>query len=1020
MRRLALILTLLALSMAISANLLWDEEIAIRQGVNIEWFRTGIDTHDGCAIYVWSDTKLGERDLWAQKVDAQGNMVWGEPVLIDGKPDRQEDPTITRTSDNNYVIAWIDFFDDPDGNVYAQKINADGQRLWQEGGVPVCTAPAVQLSINMEPDQDGGVFMVWMDARNPSKDIYGQRLNANGDAVWAPNGIPIADDIGDEVQNTMLPDGTGGMMIGYTVDYGGDEDIYVKRFLGDGTMAWDNALPLAVGAESQGKVRMAAIGNGEFIFTWQDQAGNDPNIMAQKVNLAGQAVWPQTVAVYSDLDADDSYPQENPRIVGTSDNAAIIVWEDKRLDTQDPDLFAQKINASGQLLWDANGVALSTAPFAQFGPRMASDGAGGCYVVWDDRRNGNTPNEDVYAQHLSATGEALWGAGGKPICTAANTQEGSLVKVAGDNIFINWMDMRNGSIGLYYQVLNSSGNVLLEADGKEVFWGLSGDAPLNNYLVLPRANDIAIIWQDTRFANIGYQIFFQYLNPDGTIALETNGRSATTSTGYDQSDPQAVVTPDGHIYLAWIDNRHEHPRIYMQLLSPTGERLWGDTGVPLTEMAPIDQKDPKLYYDASIDGLYVGWSNSDDVGEDRYPLHTWGQFFQNGQKMWGPNGKLISVLDDATMHHECSLSDLVDGYYLWSNNSPETYNGFVYVNRIDPSGNPYPGWPEEGIAVHTRDDYGITQDAARLARTDSGIFVMYRDKLGSGGTVHYRGQHFSESGERLWDETPMMLSFNGLEQDKAALVKDGRTDCITFVWDENLFEDLDIHIQRIGLDGSFFWQPQGKPVVQKPGNQTEASVVSFDANNGLLVAWADYSSTEESDIYYKYIHPSGNFLTGSSEGGDVMCDALKKQYQPKLVTVGDYAYAVWADGRSSGKTEILGLYAQKLGNPTTPNDDYTLPAPMGFRLMQNHPNPFNPSTTIAFEITDATKDYRLDIYNIKGQLVKTLHNGKLIPGRHSVVWNGQDKNDKEVASGVYFYRLDDGQKAKTRKMLLMK
>ena len=87
------------------------------------------------------------------------------------------------------------------------------------------------------------------------------------------------------------------------------------------------------------------------------------------------------------------------------------------------------------------------------------------------------------------------------------------------------------------------------------------------------------------------------------------------------------------------------------------------------------------------------------------------------------------------MHHECSLSDLVDGYYLWSNNSPETYNGFVYVNRIDPSGNPYPGWPEEGIAVHTRDDYGITQDAARLARTDSVIFVIYRDKLGSGATV---------------------------------------------------------------------------------------------------------------------------------------------------------------------------------------------------------------------------------------------------------------------------------------------
>ena len=151
-----------------------------------------------------------------------------------------------------------------------------------------------------------------------------------------------------------------------------------------------------------------------------------------------------------------------------------------------------------------------------------------------------------------------------------------------------------------------------------------------------------------------------------------------------------------------------------------------------------------------------------------------------------------------------------------------------------------------------------------------------------------------------------------------------------------------------------------------------------------------------------------------------MCDALKKQYQPKLVTVGDYAYAVWADGRSSGKTEILGLYAQKLDNPTTPNDDHVLPSPMGFRLMQNHPNPFNPSTTIAFEIKDAAKDYRLDIYNIKGQLVKTLHKGKLGLGRHSLVWNGQDNYDNEVASGVYFYRLDDGQKSLSRKMLLMK
>jgi len=66
-RRLALILTLLGLFAVSYAALAWPDAVPIRQGVNIEWFRTGIETHDGGAIYVWSDTKLGERDLWAQR-----------------------------------------------------------------------------------------------------------------------------------------------------------------------------------------------------------------------------------------------------------------------------------------------------------------------------------------------------------------------------------------------------------------------------------------------------------------------------------------------------------------------------------------------------------------------------------------------------------------------------------------------------------------------------------------------------------------------------------------------------------------------------------------------------------------------------------------------------------------------------------------------------------------------------------------------------------------------------------------
>ncbi|MBP7194269.1 MAG: T9SS type A sorting domain-containing protein [Candidatus Cloacimonetes bacterium] len=1014
MRRLALILTLLGLIAVSYAALVWPDAVPIRQGVNIEWFRTGIETHDGGAIYVWSDTKLGERDLWAQKVDAQGNMVWGEPLLVDGKPDRQEDPVVTRTSDNYYVIAWIDFSDDLDGSVYAQKVNADGQLMWQTGGVPVCVVPGVQLSLNMEPDNAGGVYIVWMDSRNPSKDLFGQRLSATGAPVWSVNGIPIADGIGDEIQNTMLPDGQGGMMIGYTHTYSSNEDIYVKRFLPNGTMAWTQPLALATGTGNQGKVRMASIGNSEFIYTWQDQTNDDPDILAQKVNINGQMVWGQHAVVYGDSGTPNFTPQLNPRIVATSDNGAIIIWEDHRLDNQDPDLFAQKISSAGNVLWGAAGIQLCVAEFAQIGPRMSSDGAGGCYVVWDDLRNGNTPNDDIYAQHLNASGTALWEVNGRAVCTAGNTQNGSLVKFSGNHVYVNWMDIRNGSVGIYYQVLDSSGTPLLEQNGREVFWGLSGDTPLENYLILPRADDTAIIWQDTRFANLGYQIFFQYLNPDGSVDLETNGRPVTASTGEHQVTPAAAVTPDGHIAVAWEDKRHDNPKIYLQLLSPTGEKLWGDTGMELTQNSPLRQKDPFISYDQATNSFYVGWSNYDQVGTGFY-YHVYGQRIQNGQKMWGPNGKIISDLATAELNNECVIFDMRDSYYVWQRYNPMDGTQSIYVKLVDANGDPLPGWPAEGLRASTHNSFDTVQMVPTSARTDQGLFVMWRDQR-EDWVSNYYGQHISATAQRLWDPLGVNLADYGREQEKPVILTDGRTDLITFAWCENINGMHDIIAHRYSLDGNPLWGNLGYYVVQKDSSQTNPTFASFD-NNGIAVAWTEYLALE-SDIYYKYINGDGTFA--GSPGGDIVCAAGKAQYEPKLTSMNNHAYAIWADGRSSGKTEILGLYAQKISNDTVANDDPTAPPPAGFRLGQNHPNPFNPSTAIQFSTADPDRHYSLEIYNLKGQRIKTLHEGKLPAGNHSLIWNGKDANGQDVASGVYLYRLSDGSHFQSRKMLMMK
>ena len=88
-------------------------------------------------------------------------------------------------------------------------------------------------------------------------------------------------------------------------------------------------------------------------------------------------------------------------------------------------------------------------------------------------------------------------------------------------------------------------------------------------------------------------------------------------------------------------------------------------------------------------------------------------------------------------------------------------------------------------------------------------------------------------------------------------------------------------------------------------------------------------------------------------------------------------------------------------------------------LAGNYPNPFNPETTIAFSLEKAGS-VKLEVYNIKGQKVKTLANENMDKGRHNVVWNGRDNQGRKVSSGVYLYRLKTAKQEFNNKMILIK
>ena len=115
----------------------------------------------------------------------------------------------------------------------------------------------------------------------------------------------------------------------------------------------------------------------------------------------------------------------------------------------------------------------------------------------------------------------------------------------------------------------------------------------------------------------------------------------------------------------------------------------------------------------------------------------------------------------------------------------------------------------------------------------------------------------------------------------------------------------------------------------------------------------------------------------------------------------------------------LGLRARIVASLAADVDDHTPVAPAAFGLAQNYPNPFNPSTTIIY-ILPEQGPVTITIYNLLGQEVKTLVNDTKPAGSYQVRWNGDDREGRMMATGIYFYRLVSNQLTETKKMILLR
>ncbi len=416
---------------------------------------------DGAAgtIIAWhggTGSDIFARRLLATGISAPGWPVTG-PLTVCSATGLQEQPVLVTDGAQGALMFWQDARNGSNYDIYGQRIDASGRvpstssSNWVANGNPISASAGNQYTPVAVSDGAGGAIVVWQDGRQGSGnyDIYAQRVDGDGTLRWASAGVPVCVAANNQINPTIVADGSGGAYIAWQ-DYrkGNEYDIYVQHLTASGTIGPDtrwtaNGVGVCVASNSQFYPTLARDGAGGVFVAWQDfRTGTDNHIYAQHLGPTALVVsnWP----VNGTPVCQAQYSQYFPVVASDGATGLFVAWQDYRTGTTNH-IYAQHLTA-GNSVWVDDGVPISTASNGQFAPQIANDGSGGAFITWYDSR-GST--NDVYIQQVNNAGvlNPVWDRDGLGVCLAPNTQQYPVITTDGGGAAImTWQDLRSGGL----------------------------------------------------------------------------------------------------------------------------------------------------------------------------------------------------------------------------------------------------------------------------------------------------------------------------------------------------------------------------------------------------------------------------------------------------------------------------------------------------------------------------------------------------------------------------------------------
>lgn len=461
----------------------------------------------------------------ATSAGAQWNADAAQNTVIVDRAGDQALPKSGVTSDGGRWVAW---FDNASGNydVYAQRFDSKGQALFAHGGVLVSGHAQSSSLVNWDliVDSQDNAVLAFTDTRAGSDlDVYAYRISSAGAFLWGNDGVTVSMN-GDFEADPMVTETTTGDFVVVWPYYGATPAIRMQRISATGItqLAFGGVDIVSEPGVSPAFARVTASAAGNVIVSWVRDLSffsSIKHLRAQAFDPSGAPAWPAPVEVFNPYNLPIAY---SPQMIADGLGGAVMCWHASNPGRSGLfDAFVQHLDANGNELLPSNGTLLSTAAgMSHIDPTATYNASTGAIIAFWSEKNSAQSQSGWFAQQVNALGNLSWGANGMqilPVNTA--TKFLSQVNAVGDGAvgILGW-----SPTGTYGQ--DEIIATRLDAAGTQL-WGGTVDLcslPSNQSTRMTASvsskDEVVVFWEDARLGSD--DIFGQNIHADGTLGAD--------------------------------------------------------------------------------------------------------------------------------------------------------------------------------------------------------------------------------------------------------------------------------------------------------------------------------------------------------------------------------------------------------------------------------------------------------------------------------------------------------------------